>query len=99
MSDNQIPKTEEDRPKNITPITFEVNQTNTPEKNDRDWFNTVKGHHLLGWCVCLFILIYVIETIFHGGRPSQTAEVVIEILKLLTFSLTGYLFGTNGNKH
>lgn len=58
----------------------------------KDFFTTMKGHNLLGWCIFLLFTIYILEKIFPG-RGSGVAEKIIEILKLLTFSLTGYLFG------
>lgn len=85
---------EEDVPKNNIP-SFAVSRENEQQTNDRDWLNTIKGHNLLGWCVFLFVFIYGIEFTFHQGEVSEIGKTVIEILKLLTFSLTGYLFGTS----
>lgn len=86
---------EEDVPKNED---FSVATDNIQQKNDRDWFNTIKGHNLLGWCVGLLFSIYLFELFFDKGKISEVGNSVIEIFKLLIFSLTGYLFGTQSNK-
>lgn len=86
---------EEDVPKNED---FYVATDNIQQKNDRDWFNTIKGHNLLGWCVGLLFSIYLLELFFDKGKISEVGNSVIEIFKLLIFSLTGYLFGTQSNK-
>ena len=86
---------EEDVPKNED---FSVATDNIQQKNDRDWFNTIKGHNLLGWCVGLLFSIYLLELFFDKGKISEVGNSVIEIFKLLIFSLTGYLFGTHSNK-
>ena len=41
--------------------------------------------------------VYAVETWNNKGGISPVGENFIEIIKLLIFSLTGYLFGTNSN--
>lgn len=92
---------EEDVPKEDFPKEdFPMDNRNSTEQNkvSKDVFNTIKGHHLLGWCVFILVVIYGIESFAHKGSTTDIAERVIEIIKLLIFSLTGYLFGTNGTK-
>ena len=45
-----------------------------------------------------FLLIYFFETFVHGGKISDIASNAIEVIKVLIFSLTGYLFGKNANE-
>lgn len=89
-----IPK-EKDTPKDKFPI--DSNSQVKPNEVTKDVFNTIKGHNLLGWCVGLFFFIYLVEFFWNKGEMSKIGETTIEILKLLTFSLTGYLFGTHNN--
>lgn len=95
---NDIP-IEEDVPKK-TVKQFPVDNANNvePNKVTKDVFNTIKGHNLLGWCVALLIMVYLIETFKHDGKITPIGEMFIEIIKLLIFSLTGYLFGTNNRE-
>lgn len=93
MSNDNTPQKEEDVPKDNYAIDA-TNETSEKEK-DRDWFNTIKGHNLLGWCVALVFIIYLIEFIWNKNKMSDISKDIIEILKLLIFSLTGYLFGTS----
>ncbi|MGO0077542.1 hypothetical protein ACTMS3_04645 [Streptococcus suis] len=89
---------EEDVPKNGYKQ-FPIDNANNVKPNEvtKDVFNTIKGHNLLGWCVALLLLVYLIETYSNKGGISPVGENFIEIIKLLIFSLTGYLFGTNAN--
>lgn len=79
---------------------FYIDSINQKENKtvSRDVFNTIKGHNLLGWCVGILVIIYLLELFFNKGRISSIGSNIIEIIKLLIFSLTGYLFGTNSNK-
>ncbi|HEK9220948.1 hypothetical protein [Streptococcus equi] len=88
---------EEDVPKQL-PTSFQIDNENQP-KVSKDMFNTIKGHHLLGWCVFVIVVIYMIEFFLNSGKTSDVGNKIIEIVKLLIFSLTGYLFGTNANKN
>lgn len=94
---NDIP-IEEDVPKKNTNL-FPFDDANNVKPNavTKDVFNTIKGHNLLGWCVGLLTFVYLIEYWFNKGGVSPAGENFIEIIKLLIFSLTGYLFGTNSN--
>lgn len=78
---------------------FPIDNANNIKPNEvtKDVFNTIKGHNLLGWCVGLLLAVYLIETFINKGGVSPVGENFIEIIKLLIFSLTGYLFGTNTN--
>lgn len=67
-------------------------------KINKETYNTIKGHALLIVCVVLLMIIYVFETFFHGGKISDIASTAIEVIKVLMFSLTGYLFGKNANE-
>ncbi|MFU2204258.1 hypothetical protein ACQTPQ_08885 [Streptococcus hyovaginalis] len=89
---------EEDVPKNNFEQ-FPLDSTNNVKPNEvtKDVFNTIKGHNLLGWCVGLLVIVYLIETFNNKGGVSPVGESFIEIIKLLIFSLTGYLFGTNSS--
>lgn len=90
---------EEDVPKNER---FYVATDNVQQNNVRSWvttwFTVRKGHNLLGWCVFFLFVIYVCELIFDKGKMSEVGNSVLEIIKLLIFSLSGYLFGTHSNK-
>lgn len=86
---------EEDVPKNED---FYVATDNIQQENDRDWLNTIKGHALLNICVVLVFVTYLLELFLDKGKISEAGNSVIEIFKLLIFSLTGYLFGTQSNK-
>ncbi|MDY3051363.1 MAG: hypothetical protein SOR31_07045 [Parvimonas sp.] len=66
-------------------------------KVDKNLFNTIKGHNLLGWCVGIVVVVYIVERSL-GGKVSEVGKSVIEIFKLLIFSLSGYLYGTNSAK-
>ena len=94
---NNIP-IEEDVPKNTT-NQFPTDNANNVKPNlvTKYVFNTIKGHNLLGWCVALLVFVYAVETWNNKGGISPVGESFIEIIKLLIFSLTGYLFGTNAN--
>ena len=67
-------------------------------KLNKETYNTIKGHHLLPFCVGLIMAIYLFETFCHGGKISDIASNAIEVIKVLIFSLTGYLFGKNANE-
>ena len=96
MSENRSPQTEEEVPKTKTSYALAENNRTKDNEKDRDWFNTIKGHNLLGWCVALIFFIYLFELFKNNGHLSEIAKDIIEIIKLLMFSLTGYLFGTSG---
>lgn len=85
---------EEDVPKDNH---FPIDNTNSVKPNEvtKDVFNTIKGHYLLGWCVAILVFIYGVEFFWNQGKISEVGEMIVEIVKLLIFSLTGYLFGTN----
>lgn len=67
-------------------------------KINKDTYNTIRGHYLLIICLVLIMLIYFFETFVHGGKISDIASNAIEVIKVLIFSLTGYLFGKNANE-
>ena len=64
----------------------------TPSDNKRkkDLFNLVKGHKLLGICVTLIFIMYLLDFFFNS---KKNAEQVLEIFKVLVFTLSGYLYG------
>lgn len=68
-------------------------------KLDKTLFNTIKGHKLLGWCLLLLFIIYLIEMFKNNGNLSEISKITVEIIKLIIFSLMGYLFGTNGTEN
>lgn len=89
---------EEDTPKNLDDH-FPLDNSNDIKANEvtKDVFNTIKGHNLLGWCVAFLFAVYLFELFKNNGDVSSVGNSIIEIIKLLIFSLTGYLFGTNSN--
>ena len=64
--------------------------TVSDNKRKKDWFNLVKGHKLLGICVALIFIMYLLDFFFNG---KKNAEQVLEIFKVLLFTLSGYLYG------
>lgn len=92
---NEIAKQEIDEPLNEFRENKILQQDN--KKLDKDLFSRVKGHNLLGWCVVILVIIYFIEK-YTGGSISPIAESIIEIIKLLIFSLTGFLFGKHSEE-
>ena len=64
--------------------------TVSDNKRKKDWFNLVKGHKLLGICVALIFIMYLLDFFFNS---KKNAEQVLEIFKVLLFTLSGYLYG------
>lgn len=83
----------------VNNFSLDPNNTTKTKSVNKDVFNTVKGHHLLGWCVFLLSAVYLIEFIWDKGKLSTVGSDFIEIIKLLIFSLTGYLFGTHSHEN
>ena len=79
----------------VTNFSLDTNNITDTKSVNKDVFNTIKGHNLLGWCVGVLVVIYLFELFVDKGKISSVGTDVIEIIKLLIFSLTGYLFGTN----
>lgn len=81
-------------------------QINSPipngvNKDNLDVFDRVKGHSLLGCCIAILVFIYLLEFIKTWITKQASTEIsgtIVEIIKILIFSLTGYLFGTRDNK-
>ena len=96
-----IPKEEIDLPLKENVDAGGGNELIRTKLKDRGWFSTIEGHKLLLICIGLVVVIYIVElycSIRNGrnGNISEIGKTVIEILKMLIFSLTGYLFGTHG---
>ncbi len=92
----KLPKEELDEPitqvnhnKQIDEVTLDYKEN----KIDRAVFTTIKGHSVLNWCIGLMAVIYLIERFYGGGEISNIGNVFVEVLKMLIFSLVGYLFG------
>lgn len=98
-SEIEIPETEEEVPFSPSETDFKKSTENKTLINDRDWFNTIKGHNLLGWCIAIIVMLYLCESFFNQGKMSEIGKSVLEIIKLLVFSLSGYLFGTSKNEN
>lgn len=79
----------------VSNFSVDTNNITDTKSVNKDVFNTIKGHNLLGWCVGVLVIIYLFELFVDKGKISSVGTNVIEIIKLLIFSLTGYLFGTN----
>lgn len=102
--ENQVAKEEIDVPLNYINDSESDNYKNTLTKTklkDKSWFNTIEGHKLLLFCIVAIMLLYFIEICIsfksgNNGSISEIGKIVIEIFKMLIFSLTGYLFGTHG---
>ncbi len=96
-----IPKEELDEPlNNRSEQPLQLTETLLKQNElDKNWFNTIKGHNLLGWCLFILFLIYLIEIFKNGGVLSEISKTTVEIIKLIIFSLMGYLFGTNANEN
>lgn len=98
--DYYVPKEEIDIPLNNN----RDNDKNTLIKTklkDKSWFNTIEGHKLLLICIGAIVILYFSEIWIsfkngNNGNISEIGKAVIEIFKMLIFSLTGYLFGTHG---
>ena len=98
----KMPKEEIDEPLIIN------NKNNQPEltqtllkqnKLDKNLFNTIKAHNLLGWSIGLLFIIYLFEFFDNKGNLTEIGKIIVEIIKLIIFSLMGYLFGTNANEN
>lgn len=74
----------------IKDVTTEHNVPLAANKNQRDWFNLQKGHNLLGWCVFFIFVIFILD--FFGNSKANTSQ-IIEIFKVMIFTLSGYLYG------
>lgn len=103
---------EEDEPIDITCATgncdncsakdLEVQKLKMQEKEDQRqdnrYFNAVK---IFIGCLIFLGLVYGIDVIASGvlkGDLSAITDGVVEIIKTLLFSLSGYLFARNENK-
>lgn len=84
-----IPK-ELDEPLENQGVTTEHNVALAANKNQRDWFNLQKGHNLLGWCVFLIFVIFILDFFFNSKANTNQ---IIEIFKVMIFTLSGYLYG------
>lgn len=74
---------------------------NGVNKDNLDVFDRVKGHYLLGCCIGILVFIYLLEFLKTWITKQASTEIsgtIVEIIKILIFSLTGYLFGTRDNK-
>ncbi len=74
----------------VQDVATEPNIPLSANKNQRDWFNLQKGHNLLGWCVGLIFAIFILDFFFNS--KANTIQ-IIEIFKVMIFTLSGYLYG------
>ncbi len=79
---------------NDTSSKFPIDNGNQVDKVTKDVFKMLKASNLLGWCIGLVFVIYLFEFWWGTNGISEVGKSSIEILKILIFSLSGYLFGT-----
>ena len=83
-------------------IDTQINQTELEDCNaqgkERRYSNAFR---LIIGCLCFLGGIYIMDTvcnIFFSGNKSDVTESVIEIIKTLLFTLSGYLFAREESK-
>ena len=72
-------------------------QENDKDRKDKRYFSTFK---LIVGCLIFLGIIYVIDVIcsmYLNGELSKITDSVIEIIKTLLFTLSGYLFARKEN--
>lgn len=59
----------------------------------------ISGINLILYCLLFLLFIFVVDSIttIFCGVSSKTTNSIIEIIKALLFSLSGYLFARNEN--
>lgn len=68
------------------------------ERNEKRYFNAVK---IFIGCLVFLGAVYGLDVIVNGfikGEVSSMTDGVVEIIKTLLFTLSGYLFARNDNK-
>lgn len=59
-----------------------------------------KAFNLIVGCLILLGVVYLVDVVMNAvisGRPSTITESIIEIIKTLLFTLSGYLFAKKDN--
>ena len=66
------------------------------DRRERRYFS---GINLILYCLLFLLFIFVVDSIttIFCGVSSKTTNSIIEIIKALLFSLSGYLFARNEN--
>lgn len=83
-------------PEKLTTKEIEVTEKDK-DRRERRYFSAFK---LIVGCLFFLAAIYIIETINSAilkGEPSSITDGVIEIIKTLLFTLSGYLFARKEN--
>ena len=79
-----------------------INQKELEERNaERKEKRYLNAFYLIIGCLCFLGAIYIIDTlcnVFSGGNKSDVTGSVIEIIKTLLFTLSGYLFAREESK-
>lgn len=97
------PTREQDEPlpqyETVTAESIEVMKLNFDEKQkarkDKHYSNTF---WLFAGCILVLLIIFIIDvlvSVFLKGESSQVTNSIIEIIKTLLFTLSGYLFAKN----
>ena len=79
-----------------------INQKELEERNaERKEKRYLNAFYLIIGCLCFLGAIYIIDTIcnvFAAGNKSDVTGNIIEIIKTLLFTLSGYLFAREESK-
>ena len=75
------------------------NEVITEKDKDRRERRYFSGINLILYCLLFLLFIFVVDSIttIFCGVSSKTTNSIIEIIKALLFSLSGYLFARNEN--
>ena len=75
----------------------EIVKERDKERNERRYY---KAFNLIIICLALIIFIYVFDNIVYviTNKTNQNFSSIIEVLKALLYSLTGYLFASKTMK-
>lgn len=88
-------------PESMDADSLEARQLEIKEKdkdrNDKKYFTAFR---LIVGCLVFLGLVFLIDTIVTiiSGKSSETTNSIIEIIKTLLFTLSGYLFARKDNQ-
>ncbi len=74
---------------------------NDEKSRDRGWQRFTRSFDLIYHCLGVLVLIYILESLFKllpGWKSDGTANSIIEIVKTLLFTLSGYLFAKKSDE-